>query len=178
MKFVPPLDPLAVRVISPRFLSEDERIQIADLASRGAGPTAIAAILGRAPSTISRELRRNLHSSGQYRPFHAQRQAALRRRRPRTSKLMSSTALHAFVKSKLSARWSPQQISRALTTEFPSDPTMRASTETIYLAIYRPGARLLRRPDPSPLRTGRDHRRAHTRQVRSRRRFAQPMLSV
>ena len=41
VKFVPPLDPLAARTISPRFLSETERIQIADLASRGLGPTAI-----------------------------------------------------------------------------------------------------------------------------------------
>ncbi|WP_448257944.1 helix-turn-helix domain-containing protein [Microbacterium aurum] len=68
---MPPLDPLAVRTISPRFLSEGERIQIADVASRGLGPTAIGHALGRAPSTISRELRRNLHASGQYRPFHA-----------------------------------------------------------------------------------------------------------
>lgn len=55
VKVVPPLEPLAVRVISPRFLSEDERVQIADLASRGHGPTAIGQLLGRAPSMISRE---------------------------------------------------------------------------------------------------------------------------
>jgi len=71
VKVVPPLEPLAARVISPRFLSEGERIQIADLASRGNGPTAIGQVLGRAPSTISRELKRNLHPSGQYRPFQA-----------------------------------------------------------------------------------------------------------
>lgn len=50
VKFVPPLDPLDVRTISPRFLSESERIQFADLASRGLGPTAIGRPLGRAPS--------------------------------------------------------------------------------------------------------------------------------
>ena len=50
-KFVPPLEPLAARMISSRFLSEAERIQIADLASRGLGPTAIGLALGRAPST-------------------------------------------------------------------------------------------------------------------------------
>ena len=66
-----PLEPLAVCQISPRFLNEDERVKIADLASRGLGPTAIGRELGRAGSTISRELRRNLHHSGQYRPFHA-----------------------------------------------------------------------------------------------------------
>jgi len=59
VKVVPPLEPLAVRSISPRFLSEQERIQVADLASRGQGPTTIGRALGRSPSTISRELRRN-----------------------------------------------------------------------------------------------------------------------
>lgn len=72
VKFVTPLEPLAVRTISLRFLSEPERIQIADLASRSLGPTALGLALGRAPSTISRELRRNLYVSGQYRPFHYQ----------------------------------------------------------------------------------------------------------
>ena len=75
-------------------------------------------------------------------------------------------------------RWSPQQISRALRAAHPGDPGMRVATESIYLAIYRPGSGLLRKPDPSPLRTGRDHRRAHTRLIRAGRRFAQPMLSI
>ena len=178
VKVVPPLDPLALRPISSRFLSEEERIQIADLASNGAGPTAIGAVLGRSPSTISRELRRNAHTSGQYRPFHAHSLAATRRRRVRPLKLATRPALDAFVRSKLAERWSPQQISRALKTAHPNDPTMQLATESIYLAIYRPSSGLLRKPAPSPLRTGRDHRRAHTRQIRAGRRFAQPMLSV
>lgn len=91
VKFVPPLEPLSTRVISPRFLSEAERITIADLASQGLGPTAIAELMGRSPSTISRELRRNLHPSGQYRPFHAHAAAASRRRRVRTTKLEADT---------------------------------------------------------------------------------------
>lgn len=178
VKVVPPLEPLALRPISPRFLSEDERIQIADLASKGHGPTAIAAALGRSPSTISRELRRNAHESGQYRPFHAHSIAATRRRRPRALKLTSTPVLNAYVKARLKEKWSPQQISRALRAEHPDDPGMRLATESIYLAIYRPGSGLLRKPDPSPLRTGRDHRRAHTRLIRAGRRFAQPMLSI
>jgi len=52
------------------------------------------------------------------------------------------------------------------------------ATETIYQAIYRPATGILRKPAPSALRTGRDHRRGHTRQIRAGRRFAQPMLSV
>ena len=52
---------------------------------------------------------------------------------------------------------------------------MQVATESIYLAIYRPGSG---KPDPSPLRTGRNHRRAHSRMIRAGRRFAQPMLSI
>src|SRR5215216_3770253 len=52
VKFVPPLEPLALRPISSRFLSEQERVQIADTASRGAGPTEIGAAMSRSPSTI------------------------------------------------------------------------------------------------------------------------------
>ncbi|WP_137843749.1 IS30 family transposase [Microbacterium sp. 2FI] len=178
VKFVPPLEPLAARTISPRFLSEAERIQIADLASRSLGPTAIGRALGRAPSTISRELRRNLHASGQYRPFHAHSAAATRRRRTRPLKLSMDAALREFVLARLGERWSPQQIARALRLAHPTDPRARVATETIYQEIYRPGSGLIRKPEPSPLRTGRDHRRGQSRQVRTRRRFAQPMLSV
>lgn len=182
MLVVPPLEPLAVRQISPRFLSEDERVKIADLASRGLGPTAIGRELGRAASTISRELRRNLHHSGQYRPFHAHSKAAVRRRRDRPMKIMENTALFEFVLAKLKLRWSPQQISRALRREFPDEPSMWLSTESIYQALYRHQTGLPRRAKTvdvvSPLRTSRDHRRGHTRIVRAGRRFAQPMLSI
>lgn len=178
VKFVPPLEPLASRTISPRFLSEQERIQIADLASRGHGPTAIGKLLGRSPSTISRELRRNRHASGQYRPFHAHALAATRRRRAHPLKLRTDPVLRAYVIERLRERWSPQQISRALRLAHPDDPSRRVATETIYQAVYRPGSGIVRKPASSPLRTGRDHRRGQTRQVRARRRFAQPMLSV
>lgn len=178
VKFVPPLEPSSTRLISPRFLSEDERVRIADLAAEGLGPTAIGAHLARSASTISRELRRNLHPSGQYRPFHAHAAAATRRRRPRPDKLSLCKELDAFVRDKLLNCWSPQQISRALRVQHPDDPSMRICAESLYQALYRPSTGLLRRSEPSPLRTGRDHRRGHTRQVRSRRRFAAPMVSV
>src|SRR5215831_2960780 len=68
--------------ISPRYLSEDERVRIADLRRAGLGVRAIAGELGRCASTVSRELRRNCEPrSGQYRPFAAQRLAARRRAR-------------------------------------------------------------------------------------------------
>jgi transposase, IS30 family len=77
--FVPPLERLAVRQISARFLSQEERIEIADLRHAGSSVREIAHRLGRAPSTISRELRRNATSSRGYRPFEAHRRATARR---------------------------------------------------------------------------------------------------
>lgn len=178
VKLVPPMDPLSVRALSPRFLSEQERVQIADLAGQGLGPTAIGLRLGRAPSTISRELRRNRHETGQYRPFHAHAAAALRRRRPKVTKIAQSGRLERFVRDKLQIRWSPQQISRALRAAHPDDSSMRVAHEMIYLEIYRPGNTIARKPVAESLRTGRDHRRGHSRQIRAGRRFAQPMLSI
>jgi IS30 family transposase len=125
---VPALEPLAVRVISPRFLSQAERVHIADLASSGLGPTAIARALGRSGSTISRELRRNLHSTGQYRPFHAHGLAAVRRRPTRDRKLDTDPVLRAIVIEKLTTRWNPQQISRALRRAYPDNPPAGAAT--------------------------------------------------
>lgn len=83
----------------------------------------------------------------------------------------------------LSQRWSPQQISRHLRARFPDEPRMWLCHESIYRAIYQPGSLLLR-PSPlapqrrSPLRTGRDHRRAQRRGELRRPRFEQPMLTI
>ena len=83
VRFVPPLDPLTTKEISPRFLSEAERVEIADRRHAGETLQAIADAIGRSISTISRELSRNSSPDGTYRPFEAHRAAALRRRRPR-----------------------------------------------------------------------------------------------
>ena len=61
-------------------------------------------------------------------------------------------------------------------TDTPAE--LRDGRQTIYQELYRPKSLLLRRPAPSPLRTGRDHRRAHMRFTQRRRRFEEPMLSV
>jgi IS30 family transposase len=73
--FVSALERLAVRRISPRFLSQEERIEIADLRHAGLSIRQIALRLGRAASTVSRELRRNVTGSRGYRPFDAHRRA-------------------------------------------------------------------------------------------------------
>ncbi len=62
--FVPTLDRLAVREISGRSLSQDERVEIASLRQAGLSIRQVADRLGRAPSTISRELRRNATAAG------------------------------------------------------------------------------------------------------------------
>ena len=75
VRFVSALERLALRQISPRFLSQDERIEIADLRHSGLSIRQIAHRLGRAPSTVSRELHRNATKNGGYRPFDAHRRA-------------------------------------------------------------------------------------------------------
>ena len=180
--FVPPLDRLAVREISTWFLSQDERIQIADLRHAGLSIRQVADRLGRSPSTISRELRRNA-SDGRYRPFQAHRQASARRGRDHRRWIDHKPELRDLVADLLAQRWSPQQISRHLRVKFPADRSMWLCHESIYQAVYLPGSPLLRpsRVAPqhrSPLRTGRDHRRAHQKVERRRPRFAQPMLTI
>jgi IS30 family transposase len=150
--------------VSPRFLSEDERVRIADLRRAGMGVRAIAGQLGRSPSTISRELRRNCErASGQYRPFAAQRLAARRQARPGRGKLNADPVLRQVVVSGLEKHWSPEQISRALRAEFPAEPGRHLVHETIYQAVYRPELGRLRRDLPPVLRTRRRHRKPHRR---------------
>jgi len=150
--------------LSLRFLSEDERVRIADLRRAGLGVRAIAGQLGRSPSTVSRELRRNYQpGSGRYRPFAAQRLAARRRARPGRGKLNADPVLRQFVAGRLEKRWSPEQISRALRTQFPCEPARYLVPETIYQAVYRPELGGLRRDLPSPLRTGRRRRKPRRR---------------
>lgn len=181
--FVPALDRLEVREVSPRYLSQDERIEIADLHRSGLSLRAIAVRLGRAPSTISRELRRNSITGRGYRPFDAHRRAAARRARRHRRRVESNDLLGSVLTELLLQRWSPQQISRQLRLRFPHDPSMWLCHESIYQAVYQPNSRFLR-PTPlaphrrSPLRTGRDHRRAHQRPQRRRPRFQQPMLTI
>ncbi len=152
------------RQLSARFLSEEERVRLADLRRRGFGVRTIAAELGRSPSTVSRELRRNRDpSSGQYRPFAAQRLAVDRRTRPGRGKLLRDRVLREFVQGRLHKRWSPEQISQALRWEFPGDRVRHLAPETIYQAIYRPELGGLCRELAPVLRSRRRRRRPHRR---------------
>lgn len=179
---VAPLDRLAVREISSRYLSQEERIEIADLLHAGLSLRKIAEQIGRAASTISRELRRNSRQDG-YRPFDAHLKATARRGRDHKRNVEQNPALCQVVGELLAQRWSPQQISRHLRASHPEDRSMWLCHESIYQAVYQPGSRLIRpskvaAPHRSPLRTGRDHRRAQQRPTRRRPRFEQPMMSI
>jgi IS30 family transposase len=174
-----PKPPPEQKVISARFLSVDERVEIADLHRARVGVREIARRLGRSPSTISRELRRNAHpDSGDYRPWAAQRRAAARRARPKVGKLAQSPALRAEVARGLRRRWSPEQISRRLRLRFPERPEMHVAHETIYQALYVQGRGELRRELAKCLRTGRAVRRPQRRPDQRRPRFQAPMLMI
>ena len=157
--YAPVINTRAEKAVSARYLSEDQRVAIADLRRSGMGVRAIATELGRAPSTISRELRRNRDGRGQYRPFTAQRMAAQRRSRPDRGKLIADATLRGMVAGLLAQRWSPEQIAQALGEAFPLEPDRHLATETIYQAVYRPELGGLGRVLPRSLRTGRRRRR-------------------
>ena len=147
-------------VISARFLSEDERLHIADLHRLGRSIRTIARKLGRAPSTISRELRRNADpAGGAYHPYAAHRRAAGRRARPRPGKLAMDVELRTMVQELLDRRWSPEQISQHLRRIYPNNPNDIWCPKTIYQTIYVQGRGELRRELHRALRTGRARRR-------------------
>jgi IS30 family transposase len=147
------------RPASGRYLSLAEREEIAVGVAAGEPVRVIAARLGRAASTVSREVRRNRNGKGCYRALAAQAQADFRARRPKTARLAQNVVLRAWVQEKLELRWSPEQISVMLEREFPDDPGMRVSHETIYQSIYVQGRGALRRELVRHLRTGRALRR-------------------
>ncbi len=108
--FVSPLDRLAVREVSSRYLSQDERIEIADLRQSGLSIRMIAARIGRAPSTVSRELRRDCVLGGRYRPYGAHREAVVKRARDHKRRVERNPELADVIAELLSQRWSPEPV--------------------------------------------------------------------
>ncbi|MDP1876921.1 MAG: helix-turn-helix domain-containing protein [Actinomycetota bacterium] len=98
------------RPLSDRYLSQDERVRIADLHHGGLGVRAIAVEIGRALSTISRELDRNAGDDGRYRPHAANTRASTRRARPRQRRIATDAGLRSRVQDLLKVRWGPEQI--------------------------------------------------------------------
>lgn len=162
---------------SGRLLSFAEREEIALLRAEGASARQIARVLGRAPSTITRELAAGTHPDApRYKASVAHRRAEQRLARPKPGKLASNPALTAWVAERLAGNhprtgtgtgagggkarfWSPQQISRHLRVEFPDDEDMRISHEAIYQSLYVLGRGGLRKELHTALRSGRAARR-------------------
>jgi IS30 family transposase len=117
----------------------------------------IARRLGKAVSTVSREVAAN-GGRGSYRAWRAHQRAREQARRPKACKL-ACPQLAAQVGARLADWWSPVQISARLRIEFPHDPMMWVSHETIYQALYVQGRGELRRELARCLRTGRAKRR-------------------
>ena len=163
--------------LHPRFLTLAEREQIADLHRRGESLRAIGRALGRAASTIKREIdARSL--AGDYRPHTAHRAWVASRARPKQAKLACDGPLRAYVSAKLALRWSPEQICHALRRDFGDGEGMRVSVETVYQAIYVQARGGLRREVTTALRTGRTRRKPH-RSLRQRTpRFVDDMVMI
>jgi IS30 family transposase len=156
-------------VPGPGRLTLADREEITLGVHAGQSFTAIAARLGKAASTVSREVAAN-GGRAQYRAWRAHQRAQQQARRPKTPKL-THPPLAERVSSWLAEWWSPQQISARLRIQFPGDPMMRVSHETIYQALYVQGRGELRRELARCLRTGRAKRRPrgrgeHTGQLR------------
>lgn len=147
---------------SPKTLNLREREEISRGLAAGNSLRSIAARIGRSPSTVSREVAHN-HGRQHYRASNAEQAARKRRQRPKPSKLSSCVQLQAEVVALLKSNWSPEQISRFLKEEYPRQPEMQVSPETIYLSLYVQGRGALRKELAKHLR-----RRHQIRQPRQR----------
>jgi len=123
--------------ISPRYLSQDDRIEIADGIARGEPVKQIAARIGKSYQSLYREIARNRKPDGRYQPWYAHNEAYQRRRRPRPRRLAVDAGLREVVAGKLATHWSPAQISRWLRRRYRRRAAWHVCTETIYEAVYR-----------------------------------------
>ena len=143
---------------SPLRLSLVEREEISGGLAAGESLRVIAKRLGRSPSTVSREVAAHA-GRRRYRAARADVVAVRWMRRPKPSKLAGNVELRAIVEAKLELRWSPAQIAGWLGENFPDDPEMRVSHETIYLSLFVQSKGALRKELTRFLRTGRANRR-------------------
>lgn len=156
-----------MRPVSPcraaRVLQSEEREEISRGVAAGQSVRAVARQLGRAPSTISRELRR--HGGRQhYRAQRADRVAWTRARRPKPCRLAQFPRLCRLVTQRLQHRWSPEQIAAWLRRTYPDRPEMQISHETIHRTLFIQSRGALKRELLQHLRRrrGQRHPRATT----------------
>jgi IS30 family transposase len=141
--------------ISNRYLTQDDRIEIADGLKAGEPVKSIASRIGKSYQTVYREIARNKKPDGRYQPWYAHAQAHQRRRQPRQRRVTTDCQLRAAIAGKLDKHWSPAQISRWLRRRWPKRRSWHLCHETIYEAVYRG---LIAPATQQTLRTGRTYR--------------------
>jgi IS30 family transposase len=158
-------------------LSFVERCRLEQLLVEGYSQAEAARLLGRHRSTISREARRGATASG-YRAAVGQDAAEAGRARPKPRKLETNPALRAEVVRRLKLRHSPEQIAGRLRQDFPNDPEMWVSPESIYQAFYVQPRGELARQVKAALRTGRTRRKPQGRQQITGRGHLKDMINI
>ena len=155
-------------VASGYRLSASDRCSIENGCRAGFSFTAIATLIGKSTSAVSREVG-GTAGRGRYRAGPAQLRAEDRARRPKQTKLEGNSVLRDRVEADLEALLSPEQIAGQLRREFPEDPEMRVHHETIYRELFVQGRGALRAELHQCLRSGRARRvtRVEARQARA-----------
>jgi len=148
-------------------LCAQEREMISRELSRGNSARCIGKLLRRHHSTIAREIERN-GGAADYRALDAQERYESFKTRPKERKLVASSRLHDAVNEGLEQKWSPEQISARLDEEYPDDPEMKVSHETIYQTLYLQAKGELRTELKLALRQGRARRVPRSRAALSR----------
>jgi len=148
-------------------LTAYEREEISRGLVIGRSIRSIAGLLGRAPSTVSREIQRN-GGRGSYRASRADRAAWDRARRPKVCKLVAHRQLARVVATKLRQWWSPEQIAGWLKDLHPNDEHQRVSHETIYRSLFIQARGALKKELLAYLRTERGMRRPRQRSLKGK----------
>ena len=138
LKLLPVISTAHQKEYSPRYLSEDERLRLADLRRERRTMREIARLLGRSPSTISRELRRGSDAAGRYRPFEAHRRALAPPAGPAVQPAVPDRELRDWVGGQAAGALEPGAGRPAGPPQFPDQPERWLCAETIYQAVYRP----------------------------------------
>ena len=144
-------------------MSAEERETLSLGMAHGHSLRTMALVLGRAPSTVSRELGRNTTRGHPYRACTAQTQAAARARQPRRPRKLANPWLWQYVQTQLTQGCSPEQIAGRLRRAYPDNMGKRLSTETIYAGLYVLPRGTLRSELLAALRQARKARRPRAR---------------
>lgn len=143
-------------------LSYEDRVHIEIGLTQHRSLRAIAADLGRAPSTISREIKNHATPADRYVAKRAHALAFEQARRPQESKIAATPALAARIWADLAKNYSPEQIAGRLRRDHPDEPHMNVHHETIYRWLYLQPRGELKRQVTAALRSGRAIRRPHS----------------